>query len=220
MLSGLSKDAVQLKEYMSKKGLRLWHSHLTKHLGIKTCAQLKAITAIDLRRMATAANMRLDQKTIDQVLAAIRRTDGAQTIDQELDEISRKILERRVRLRAYLKVRGLESWHNYLSDCGVDDVAALHRLTVMDLCKVTRHAKLKLDHRTINQVLDSLQRGKSSGPRLGSSASKRRRLEAGAPAKHRTSHPQASSGRDGRRISFRRSRSRSRGRDGRRMSRS
>ena len=31
------------------------------------------ITAFDLKKMATAANMRLDQKTIDQVLAAVRR---------------------------------------------------------------------------------------------------------------------------------------------------
>ena len=62
-----------VKEFMKKRGLDAWHSHLTKHLGIKTCAQLRAITALDLRRMATAANMKLDQKTIDQVLAAIRR---------------------------------------------------------------------------------------------------------------------------------------------------
>lgn len=64
----------QLKEYMKKRGLEAWHSHLTKHLKISTCAQLRAITAVDLRRMATAANMRLDQKTIDQVLAAIRQS--------------------------------------------------------------------------------------------------------------------------------------------------
>ena len=31
------------------------------------------ITGFELRKMATAANMRLDQKTIDQVLAAVRR---------------------------------------------------------------------------------------------------------------------------------------------------
>ena len=61
---------------MKKRGLDAWHSHLTKHLGIKTCAQLRAITALDLRRMATAANMKLDQKTTDAVLAAIRRNVG------------------------------------------------------------------------------------------------------------------------------------------------
>ena len=58
---------------MKARDLEAWHDHLTKHLDIKTPSQLKAITAIDLRRMATAANMRLDQKTIDQVLQAIRR---------------------------------------------------------------------------------------------------------------------------------------------------
>ena len=60
-----------VKEFMKKRGLEAWHSHLTKHLGIKTCAQLRAITALDLRRMATASNMKLDQKTIDQVLGTL-----------------------------------------------------------------------------------------------------------------------------------------------------
>ena len=68
-----SQASEDVKEFMKKRGLEAWHNHLTKHLGIKTCAQLRAITALDLRRMATAANMKLDQKTIDQVLAAIRR---------------------------------------------------------------------------------------------------------------------------------------------------
>merc|ERR1711865_832279 len=71
--SSSTAGETDVKEFMKKRGLDAWHSHLTKHLGIKTCAQLRAITALDLRRMATAANMKLDQKTIDQVLAAIRR---------------------------------------------------------------------------------------------------------------------------------------------------
>ncbi len=59
---------------MKARGLEAWHGHLTKHLDLKTPSDLKAMTAIDLRRMATANNMRLDQKTIDQVLQAVRRT--------------------------------------------------------------------------------------------------------------------------------------------------
>ena len=57
--------------FLKKRGLEAWCSHLTIHLNIKTVAHVKAITAIDLRRLATAANMRLDQKTINQVLTAI-----------------------------------------------------------------------------------------------------------------------------------------------------
>ena len=72
-----------LREFMKARGLEAWHGHLTKHLDIKTPSQLKAITAIDLRRMATSANMRLDQKTIDQVLQAIRPKG---TVDSESDE--------------------------------------------------------------------------------------------------------------------------------------
>lgn len=73
LIRGGSKTE-NVKDFMKARGLEAWHGHLTKHLDIKTPSQLKAITAIDLRRMATAANMRLDQKTIDQVLQAIRRT--------------------------------------------------------------------------------------------------------------------------------------------------
>eukprot|EP01047_Picozoa_sp_COSAG01_P135501 COSAG01_NODE_65770_length_272_cov_0.722543_1_plen_78_part_10 len=35
--------------------------------------KLRAITALDLRRMGRAANMRLDQATIDKFLAAVKR---------------------------------------------------------------------------------------------------------------------------------------------------
>eukprot|EP01046_Picozoa_sp_COSAG06_P064623 COSAG06_NODE_15524_length_1064_cov_1.790674_1_plen_321_part_01 len=72
-LSTISSSADQLKQYMKQRGLEAWHGHLSKHLGIQTVASLRAIGATDLRHMATAANMRLDQKTIDQVLASIRK---------------------------------------------------------------------------------------------------------------------------------------------------
>ena len=39
-----------VKDFMKARGLEAWHGHLTKHLDIKTPSQLKAITAIDLRR--------------------------------------------------------------------------------------------------------------------------------------------------------------------------
>jgi ribosomal protein L12E/L44/L45/RPP1/RPP2 len=74
-----------VKEYMKKRGLEAWHGHLSKHLGIKTVASLRATTAIDLRRMATAANMRVDQKTIDQVLQAIRRNVDGDELSYHLE---------------------------------------------------------------------------------------------------------------------------------------
>eukprot|EP01047_Picozoa_sp_COSAG01_P122066 COSAG01_NODE_50898_length_359_cov_0.853846_1_plen_65_part_10 len=52
---------------MKSCGLDAWHSHFVKHTSIRTPQQLRMITADDLKKMAKAANMRLDQKTIDQV---------------------------------------------------------------------------------------------------------------------------------------------------------
>eukprot|EP01048_Picozoa_sp_COSAG05_P004253 COSAG05_NODE_223_length_13640_cov_1551.628979_3_plen_351_part_00 len=67
-----------LLTYMKQRGLEAWHPHFVKHLGIKSTTQLRAMTGIDLgyvfRRMPAVANI---QKTIDHVLAAIRRTDGS-----------------------------------------------------------------------------------------------------------------------------------------------
>ena len=59
-------------------------------------------------RMATAANMRMDQKTIDQVLAAIRRNptgtaglaSGAQARESAVDKARRERDEKRARLTA------------------------------------------------------------------------------------------------------------------------
>ena len=64
--------AEALKERLEKAGLEAWHGHLTKHLNIKTVAELEAITAVDLKRMAVKANMRLDVKTTGTVLKAIK----------------------------------------------------------------------------------------------------------------------------------------------------
>ena len=40
---------------------------------IRTAQQLRGLTSIELKSMAKKANFKLDQKTIDQVLAAVRR---------------------------------------------------------------------------------------------------------------------------------------------------
>ena len=95
---GQSSTPEDVKEYMQKRGLEAWHSYLSIHLDIKSVDQLKAVTAVDLRRMGIMANMKLvrtprylgdafgvwhicltrgvcqDVKTIDQVLAAIKRS--------------------------------------------------------------------------------------------------------------------------------------------------
>jgi hypothetical protein len=39
-----------VKEFMKARGLEAWHGHLTKHLNITTCDEVKAITAVSLRR--------------------------------------------------------------------------------------------------------------------------------------------------------------------------
>ena len=57
----------ELKGFMKSCGLEAWHSHIVKHTTLRTPQQLRMITAFDLKKMATAANFRLDQKTIDQV---------------------------------------------------------------------------------------------------------------------------------------------------------
>jgi hypothetical protein len=69
-----SSSAEQLREYMKSCGLEAWHGHISKHCPtVSTPAQLRALSALDLRKMARSANMRLDQATIDKVLAAVRR---------------------------------------------------------------------------------------------------------------------------------------------------
>eukprot|EP01047_Picozoa_sp_COSAG01_P073350 COSAG01_NODE_11933_length_1832_cov_10.526152_2_plen_352_part_00 len=57
---------------------------------IRTPQQLRGVTSIDMRRMATAAKMRLDQKTIDQVLAAVRRGRLDETPSERRDREARE----------------------------------------------------------------------------------------------------------------------------------
>ena len=66
-------DPAAVKEFMKRRGLEAWYDYMAEHLNIRTIAEVKVVTAVDLRRMATRAHMRLDQKTIDQVLAALKR---------------------------------------------------------------------------------------------------------------------------------------------------
>ena len=76
-----------IKQFLKARGLEAWIPHLQKHLDIKTADQARALKASDLRRMGTKANMRLDQKTIDQVLAAIKRTPPSEK-DSEKERLA------------------------------------------------------------------------------------------------------------------------------------
>ena len=60
---------------MKKVGLDAWYNYFTEHLpaNMKSVRMVRATTGADLRRMATKANMRLDVKTLQQVLDALKK---------------------------------------------------------------------------------------------------------------------------------------------------
>ena len=61
------RDDQNLKQFMTNCGLEAWHPYIVKHTTLHTPQQLRQITAADLKKLAKAANWRIDQKTIDQV---------------------------------------------------------------------------------------------------------------------------------------------------------
>ena len=72
-----------LQTFMERCGLVGWHPPLAKHLGLKTVDQLTAITAVDLRRMGRAANMKLVR-----TIASIEPLVCASRVpERELDKI-------------------------------------------------------------------------------------------------------------------------------------
>ena len=60
----------EVEDYFKRVGLGAWFVHFTEHLpaNAKSIPLVRATTAEDLRRMATKANMHLDENTIQQVL--------------------------------------------------------------------------------------------------------------------------------------------------------
>ena len=64
-----------VRAYMKKVGLDAWYDYFDKHLptNMRDIRTLRATTGADLRRMATKANMRLDAKTTQQVLDALKK---------------------------------------------------------------------------------------------------------------------------------------------------
>eukprot|EP01043_Picozoa_sp_COSAG02_P024752 COSAG02_NODE_1364_length_13033_cov_176.652292_3_plen_2127_part_00 len=64
-----------VRGYMERVGLMAWHDYFEEHLpaNMKSIRTLRATTSADLRRMATKANMRLDARTSQQVLDALKK---------------------------------------------------------------------------------------------------------------------------------------------------
>jgi hypothetical protein len=64
-----------VRAYLKRVGLDAWFPHFQKHLptNVKSVKLVRATTALDLRRMGTKANMRLDAATIQQVLNALKK---------------------------------------------------------------------------------------------------------------------------------------------------
>ena len=64
-----------VRTYMKRVGLDAWFDYFDKHLpsNMTSVRTLRGTTGADLRRMATKANMRLDAKTTQQVLDALKK---------------------------------------------------------------------------------------------------------------------------------------------------
>ena len=71
-----------VKDYMKAAGLDAWYGYFEKHLpaNVETIQGVRATTGADLQRMARQANMRLDAKTTQQVLAALKKEPKAGTL--------------------------------------------------------------------------------------------------------------------------------------------
>ena len=64
-----------VREYLRRVGLDAWAVHFQTHLpaNCTSVAKVRATTAVDMRRLGTKANMRLDSTTIQQVLNALTK---------------------------------------------------------------------------------------------------------------------------------------------------
>jgi len=72
---GASSSGEDVRAYMKRVGLDAWYGYFEKHLpaNMKSVRTIRSTTSADLRRMATKANMRLDAKTLQQVLDALKK---------------------------------------------------------------------------------------------------------------------------------------------------
>jgi len=80
------QEVGRLRAYLKAVGLDAWFDPFQNHLpaNVKTVELVRATTAADLRRMGTAANMRLDDTVIQQVLDALKKAEpgSAQAVEQ------------------------------------------------------------------------------------------------------------------------------------------
>ena len=75
----------RVQAYMKRVGLEAWYGYFQQHLPeqVVSVERLRATTSADLQQMATKANMRLDEKTTEQVLAALRKPTMADLKERE-----------------------------------------------------------------------------------------------------------------------------------------
>ena len=97
-----------VKDYMKAAGLGAWYGYFEKHLpaNVETIQGVRATTGADLQRMARQANMRLDAKTTQQVLAALKKAgtllfglteEEAQTVQTDAAAAAEKLVIRQLR---------------------------------------------------------------------------------------------------------------------------
>ena len=93
---------------MKAAGLGAWYGYFEKHLpaNVETIQGVRATTRADLQRMARQANMRLDAKTTQQVLAALKKAgtllfglteEEAQTVQTDAAAAAEKLVIRQLR---------------------------------------------------------------------------------------------------------------------------
>ena len=96
-----------VKDYMKAAGLGAWYGYFEKHLpaNVETIQGVRATTGADLQRMARQANMRLDAKTTQQVLAALKKAgtllfglteEEAQTVQTDAAAAAEKLVVRQL----------------------------------------------------------------------------------------------------------------------------
>ena len=69
------ESTADVRSYMKRVGLGAWIQYFDKHLpaNMKSIRTVRATTGADLRRMAAKASMRLDAKTTQKVLDALKK---------------------------------------------------------------------------------------------------------------------------------------------------
>eukprot|EP01047_Picozoa_sp_COSAG01_P034779 COSAG01_NODE_2629_length_7348_cov_14.364414_7_plen_149_part_00 len=108
------------------------------------------LTSTELKEMGVKANMRLDQKTIDQVLAAVR-----------LGKLPNKDESN---LKIFMKECGLEAWYSYIvTHLGCKTRQDMVAITSSDLMRLSYHmhsaVNIRLSMDKIQEILAAVRKG-------------------------------------------------------------